>query len=84
MKDLDLKVTEDRINDVPLETFYGVNSNPRNQIDFIAHFVVDEDGNYMQNKGAVKAVTSGRTIGDLETITKQLIDAMENTAVPKG
>lgn len=80
--DLNLLVTEDRIRNMDLETFYNVEGSPKATIDFIAHFVT-VDGEYPPKNEAVKRVLSGRKLADLEEISQQLQDAMEMRAVPK-
>ena len=83
--DLNLVVTEDRVQDMDLETFYhiGDSKSPKSTIDFVAHFVVDEDGNYPEKKEAIAMVVAGRKISDIEEIMEQLTKAMEEMAVPK-
>ena len=84
MKKLNLKVTDDRVANVDLETFYFLESSPKSMIDFVAHFVTDEEGNYLEGKEAVKVVVAGRKIEDIEEIVSQLQKAMEDQAVPKA
>jgi hypothetical protein len=80
--ELNLVVTEDRLNDVPLEVFYGVDSSPKSQLDFIAHFAQDDKGNYLPKAAAIKAVLKGRKLSDIASITASLQEAMEQAAVP--
>jgi len=83
-KDLNLLVTEERIKDMPLETFYNIEGGtPKSSVDFVVHFVSDEDGNYLSEEDALKVVLSGRTIRDIEEVMEQLKEAMEEMAVPK-
>lgn len=81
--DLNLRVTEERVKDMDLETFYNVEKSNRALIDFVAHFCTDEDGNYYERNEAVKQVISGRKIRDVESIYEDLNEAMEQEAVPK-
>ena len=84
VEDLNLLVTEDRIRDMPLETFYNIDGGtPKSSVDFVTHFVSDEDGNYLEPKEALEAVLTDRTIGDIEEVMEQLKDAMEEMSVPK-
>ena len=83
-KDLNLVITEDRINSMDLETFYNVEGSVKATIDFVAHFVADEKEQYLDKKEAVLTVTRGRTIGDIGDIAQSLRDAMETKAVPKN
>ena len=80
--DLNIVVTEERMQDMSLETFYNVDSTPRAMIDFVAHFVVGEDGNYLDQKPAAKLVTKGRKIADIEDIMTDLREAMDEGIVP--
>lgn len=82
-QDLNLVVTPERLEAIPLEIYYGINNNPTAQIDYIAHFVTDGEGNYLGEAEAIKAVLGGRTLGDVAEITKQLTEAIEESAVPK-
>lgn len=84
MAELDLKVTEARINDVDLETFYNLDTNPKAPIDFVAHFAVDEEGRYLPKADAIKLVLKGRKLGDIKELSEQLQQAIEDAAVPKG
>lgn len=82
-EDLNLSVTEDRIKDMPLETFYNIDEpSPKVMVDFVAHFVQD-DGEYLPFKEAVARVLTGRKVSDIEQIMIDLKDAMEEMAVPK-
>jgi hypothetical protein len=80
--DLNIVVTEERMNDMSLETFYAVDSTPKAMIDFVAHFVVGEDGNYLEPKPAAKLVVTGRKIADIEGIMTELREAMDEGIVP--
>lgn len=85
MGNLNLIVTEQRVQDVPLEVFYLIeDGSPRILIDYIAHFVADENGEYLPQEKAVKEVVTGRTLGDLEAIASQLKDAVEEGIVPNA
>ena len=83
--DLNLVVTEDRVNDMDLETFYhiGDSKSPKSTIDFVAHFLVGDDGKYLEKKVAVSLVIVDRKVSDIEKIMEQLTEAMEAMAVPK-
>ena len=97
--DLNLIVTDERIQDMSLETFYNLEGSPKATVDFVAWFVTDEDGKHMakyakvdvngaesevlDNKEAVKLVLQGRRVKDVEEIMNQLREAIENRAVPK-
>lgn len=84
-EDLNLHVTEERIKDMPLETFYNLDgSSPRATVDFVTHFVVDEKNEFLEKSEALKLVLAGRTIKDVEEIMEQLKEAMEEMAVPKA
>lgn len=80
-KDLNLVVTEDRMQDMDLKTFYGVDNSPKDMVDFIAHFMVGPDGNYMERKPAIADLTGGRKVADLEQIMEQLRESMEDGIV---
>lgn len=84
MEDLNLVVTESRLKEIPLETFYGIDNSPKAQLEYIAHFVADEDGKYLPKAQAIKLVMDGRTLADLEGIAEQLFSAMNEAAVPNG
>jgi hypothetical protein len=80
---LDLLVTEDRLRDLDLETFYYVDTNPRAMLDFVAHFVVGEDQEtYLEKEQAIKLVITGRKIADIEALVESLKDSMELSTVP--
>ncbi len=82
-QDLNLVVTEERVKDMDLETFYYIDSNsPKATVDFVAHFVADEKGEYLEPKDAVLAVIKGRKIRHVEEIMENLKTAMEEMAVP--
>lgn len=81
--DLNLIVTEDRVKDVPLEVFYHLeDGSPKTLIHYIAHFVADENGEYLDRDQAVPIVLQGRTVGDIESIAAQLRSAVEDGVVP--
>ena len=83
-QDLNLVVTEDRIKDMPLETFYHIDSpSPKVMVDFVSHFVTGEGGEYLPQSDAVALVLAGRKVSDIEAIMTDLKDAMEEMAVPK-
>ncbi len=46
-QDLNLLVSEERIKDMDLETFYNVEGSPKATVEFVAHFVT-EDGKYLR------------------------------------
>lgn len=79
---LNLIVTEERIAETPLEIFYFLEDGGKIIIDYIAHFVADESGNYLPHKDAVAKVINGRTMKDLEEIGDQLRNAIEEGVVP--
>ena len=82
-EDLNLLVTEERIKDMPLETFYNIDGGtPKSSVDFVVHFVSGEDGEYLEPEEALKVVLTDRTIRDIEEIMEQLKEAMEEMAVP--
>ena len=81
-KELNLVVTEDRLRDLSLETFYYVDTQPKAMLDFVAHFVVDSKGEYLELEDAIQLVISGRRIADIETLVEELKDSMELSAVP--
>ena len=81
-EDLNLLVSEDRIRDMDLETFYNVEGSPKATVEFVAHFVT-KDGKYLKKEDAVLIVIRGRKIKDVETIMEDLREAMEANAVPK-
>ena len=80
-EDLNLVVTEDRIKDMDLETFYNIQESPKATLDFVAHFVY-EDGKYLEPEVAIKKVITGRKLRDVEAIMEELREAMEDKAVP--
>ena len=84
-QDLNLVVTEERVQDMDLETFYHIGDTkaPKSAVDFVAHFVADENGNYLEKDEALSLVLTGRKVGDIEEIMEQLTEAMEEMAVPK-
>lgn len=82
-EDLNLVVTEERLREVDLETFYNLEKTSSASIDFIAHFMVDEAGTYMQKSDALKVLFKGRKIKDIESIAEQLMDEIQENAVPK-
>lgn len=82
--DLTLKVTEERLRDLDLETFYYIDTSPRAAIDFVAHFVVGEDGEYLPKPQAVKLVLTGRKVSDINELAEELRRRMEETAVPNA
>ena len=81
-EDLNLLVSEERIRDMDLETFYNVEGSPRATVEFVAHFVT-KDGEYIEKEDAVLMVIRGRKIRDVEGIMNDLREAMEAHAVPK-
>ena len=81
-QDLNLLVSEERIKDMDLETFYNVEGSPKATVEFVAHFVT-KDGDYLEKDEAVLAVIRGRKIRDVEEIMEQLQEAMQANAVPK-
>ena len=81
-QDLNLLVSEERIKDMDLETFYNVEGSPKATVEFVAHFVT-EDGKYLEKQAADLVVIQGRKIRDVEEIMAQLQKAMEENAVPK-
>ncbi len=84
IEQLNIQVSEDRIKDMDLETFYHIDSNsPTAMIDFVAHFVVGENGSYLEKDAAVLQVLTGRKVKDIEQIMEDLKEAMDLMAVPK-
>lgn len=94
--DLNLIVTDERISDMSLETFYNLEGSPKATVDFVAWFVTGDDGNYLanyveddegaetlDNAEAVAIVVEGRRIRDVEKIMEDLREAIENKVVPK-
>lgn len=79
---LNLVVDEERLKDLDLETFYYVDSNPKAMLDFVAWFVADDQGEYLEKKDAVPLVLKGRKIRDIEKLVEDLKDAMEIGALP--
>ena len=95
--DLNLVVTDERIQDMSLETFYNLEGSPKATVDFVAWFVADEEGKYLANyvedddgaeelddREAVRLVLQGRRVKDVEVIMNQLREAIENRVVPKA
>ena len=82
-QEINLQVSEERINSMDLETFYNVEGSVKATIDFVCHFAVDDKGNYLPKKDAVVVVTRGRTIGDIGEIAEKLRASMEDRTVPK-
>lgn len=80
--DLNLVITEERLNDVDLETFYFLETNPKAMIDFVAFFVAGDDGEYLDQMEAVRRVIKGRKVKDIAEIATDLRDAMEKGIVP--
>jgi len=97
-QDLNLIVSDERIQDMSLETFYNLEGSPKATVDFVAWFVADEGGMYLAdyrtdvetgveslfNKDAVRLVLTGRRVKDVEEIMTQLREAIENKVVPKA
>lgn len=96
MEDLNLVVSDDRIQDMSLETFYNLEGSPKATVDFVAWFVTGDDGKYLanyvvgddgeeslDNREAVAKVVKGRRIKDVEKIMEDLREAIENKVVPK-
>lgn len=81
--DLNLIITEDRLKDMDLETFYNAESNPKATVDFVAHFVGDDQGRYLDKADAVSLVIKGRKLSDLAEIVTDLKEAIELQLVPK-
>lgn len=81
---LNLLADDGRMAEISLETLYGLETSPKAMIDFVAHFCVDDEGAYMPHDQAVKVVTKGRSLSDLEGIIEQLREVMELGAVPKA
>lgn len=79
---LTIKVTEARINTVSLETFYHLDDSNKAPIDYVAHFVVGEDGEYLPKDEAVKRVIVGRTLGDIKELAEMIKTSTEEAAVP--
>lgn len=85
VQDLNLVVTEERVKDMDLETFYYIDANsPKATVDFVAHFVCDDKDEFLEKDEAVKRVIIGRKIRDVEEIMDDLKTAMEEMAVPKA
>lgn len=83
-QDLNIIVTQDRVRDMDLETFYYIDSNsPKATVDFVAHFLCDDKDEYLEKEVAVKQLIVGRKIRDVEDIMEDLKTAMEEMAVPK-
>ena len=94
--DLNLVVSDERIQDMSLETFYNLEGSPKATVDFVAWFVADEDGKYLAyydeedgvetlvNRDAVRLVLTGRRVKDVEEIMGDLRKAIENKVVPKA
>ena len=86
MEELNLVISEERMKEIPLDVFYGLTAkkNPGAMVEYVAHFVADENGEYLPPEKAVATVTKGRTLGDLEAIAAQLQEALEREFVPNG
>lgn len=80
---LNFVVEEERLKDLDLETFYFIDSEPKAMINFVAHFVADENENYLPKDEAIKLVLKGRTIRDIEGLVTELRESMELSVVPK-
>lgn len=82
-EDLNIVITEDRVKDMDLELFYNIESkSPKTTVEFIAHFV-QIDGAYPAKEDAIRQVLNGRKVKDLEGIMEQVVEAIEDMAVPK-
>lgn len=94
MPDIRFKVTEERTEILPLGVYRRLNKDPEAQLEFLAHYLVDEDGAYLLRYDP----ESGRYIDgldraweildvvplrDIKMLVSQLQGQAEEIAVPK-
>lgn len=79
-------VTADRMAEVEIGELLDLQDNPndpRLMAQFMARFVADGEGNYLEGEAATKAVRKV-TIGQLKTAFASVAGDMVETAAPNG
>jgi hypothetical protein len=79
---LTLKVTEDRMKGLKIGVLRKIETSPASQFAFIAHFMTGESGDYLSTDAAYE-ILDELALSDIEEITGQLKEAMDEAAFPK-
>jgi hypothetical protein len=81
---LTIRITadSDRMGGMSNKTLRTVEKSPAAQYDFVAHFMTDEDGNYLDYDDAIE-ILDELTVDDLNDAFKQIQAAFYEAAAPK-
>jgi hypothetical protein len=83
MQEVTLKVTQERMRGMKVGVLRKLESSVSAQFAFIALFMVDDDGNYLDEAAAYEILDEVE-LGEIEEIAGQLKDSLEAVAVPKA
>jgi hypothetical protein len=83
MQEVTLKVTQERMRGMKVGVLRKLENSVSAQFAFIALFMVDADGNYMDEAAAYEILDEVE-LGEIEEIAGQLKDSLEAVAVPKA
>lgn len=79
---LTLKVTQERMKGLKIGVLRKIETSPASQFAFVAHFMTGEDSEYLGLDEAYK-ILDELALSDIEEITGQLKEAMDEAAFPK-
>ncbi len=76
--------TGERQKGIPVQVFYGLETSPKAQIDFMAHFMTDgPNGRYLQRDEALQ-ILFHYDMGELMEMLEQLQASLNEGAFPKN
>lgn len=78
-----LKVTEERLKGTRAGVFRKLESSAAVQFEFVARFMIDENGEYLTETQAYE-ILDELPMSEIGDIMRQLRQAMEEAAVPNG
>ena len=77
-----LKVTEQRVEEIPFSVYRQVGKDPDAQARFIAHFAINDSGDYMTMDEALKEMDQ-LTLGEIVELSEQIRTRADEIAAPK-
>lgn len=82
MSEVTLKVNAERLEELPFDVYRKSNTDPMAQARMVAHFMVDEDGKYMEEAEAIDGLDA-LTLGEVRDTVAQLREMADEEAAPK-
>jgi hypothetical protein len=77
-----LKADEERMKGLSIKIYRTISRDPGAQAEFLARFMTDEDGNYLEEEDAF-AILDELALEDMTAAYKELWAAMKDAAAPK-